>query len=87
MWGKVRRQIESNASAAQASEADLENVKLSAQALLATAYFNLRAADALRAILHRTVLADQKTLNIVRNQFNAGCPVTAGDVATAEATF
>jgi NodT family efflux transporter outer membrane factor (OMF) lipoprotein len=85
LWGKVRRQIESNASAAQASEADLENVKLSAQATLATAYFNLRAADALRALLHRTVEADQKTLDIVRNQFNAGYAVTAGDVATAEA--
>jgi len=42
VWGKVRRQIESNASAAQVSAADLANVTLSAQAQLATAYFNLR---------------------------------------------
>ena len=47
VWGKVRRQIESNASAAQVGAADLANVKLLAQAELATAYFNLRAADAL----------------------------------------
>src|SRR5262249_31339840 len=35
VWGKVRRQIESNVSVAQASAADLDNAKLSAQAALA----------------------------------------------------
>ena len=45
VWGKVRRQVESNAAAAQATAADLDNAKLSQQAMLATAYFNLRAAD------------------------------------------
>jgi NodT family efflux transporter outer membrane factor (OMF) lipoprotein len=91
VWGKVRRQIESNSSAAQASAADLANVKLSQQALLATAYFNLRAADSLYDLLIRTAQQYQKTLDIVRNQFNAGygptgstC-CTAADVATAEA--
>ena len=85
VWGKVRRQIESNTSAAQASSADLDNAKLSAQAALATAYFNLRAADSLRDLLDRTVVEYKKTLEIVRNQFNAGYSVTAADVATAEA--
>jgi NodT family efflux transporter outer membrane factor (OMF) lipoprotein len=85
VWGKVRRQIESNASAAQASKADLDNAKLSAQAQLATAYFNLRAADSLRDLLERTVVEYKKTLDIVQNQFKAGYSVTAGDVATAEA--
>ncbi len=85
VWGKVRRQIESNASAAQASAADLDNAKLSAQAALATAYFNLRAADSLRDLLDRTVQEYKKTLDIVENQFKAGYSVTAADVATAEA--
>jgi NodT family efflux transporter outer membrane factor (OMF) lipoprotein len=85
VWGKIRRQIESNTAAAQASEADLENAKLSAQAQLATAYFNLRTSDSLIDLLIRTVALDKKTLNIVQNQFNAGFSVTAGDVATAEA--
>ncbi len=91
VWGKVRRQIESNASAAQATKADLDNAKLSAQAMLATAYFNLRAADSLHDLLDRTVKEYKKTLDIVRNQFNAGygppgstC-CTSADVATAEA--
>jgi len=85
VWGKVRRQIESNASAAQVSAADLDNVKLSAQALLATAYFNLRTADALRDLLLRTVQEYKKTLDIVRNQFNAGYSVSMADVDVAEA--
>jgi NodT family efflux transporter outer membrane factor (OMF) lipoprotein len=87
VWGKIRRQIESNASAAQASKANLDYAKLSAQAMLATAYFNLRATDSLHDLLARTVREDQKTLNIVRNQYNAGYSVTAGDVATAEANL
>jgi len=85
IWGKVRRQIESNASAAQATAADLDYAKLSQQALLATAYYNLRAADALQDLLHRTVKEYQKTLEIVQNQYNSGYSVTLGDVATARA--
>jgi NodT family efflux transporter outer membrane factor (OMF) lipoprotein len=85
VWGKVRRQIESETSAAQATAADLANAKLSAQGSLATAYFNLRAADSLLDLLERTVVEYKKTLNIVQNQFNAGFSVTAGDVATARA--
>ena len=85
VWGQVRRQIESNTSAAQASAADLDNAKLSAQAALATAFFNLRAADALRDLLDRTVKEYKTTLEIVQNQFNSGYAVSKADVATAEA--
>ena len=85
VWGRLRRQVESNTAAAQASAADLDNAKLSAQATLATAYFNLRAADSLIDLLSRTVAEYKKTLDIVQNQFNAGYSVTAGDVATAKA--
>jgi len=85
VWGQIRRQIESNTAAAQASSADLDNAKLSAQAQLATAYFNLRAADSLADLLTRTVAQYKKTLGIVQNQFNAGFAVTSGDVATAKA--
>ena len=85
VWGKIRRQIESDTSAAQASAADLDNAKLSAQAQLATAYFDLLATDSLRDLFTRTIALDKKTLDIVQNQFNAGYSVTAGDVATAQA--
>src|SRR4029077_2833935 len=51
VWGRVRRQIESNTAGGQASAADLDNAKLAAQAQLAIAYFNLRASDSLIALL------------------------------------
>ncbi len=86
VWGKLRRQVESNTAAAQASAADLDNAKLSEQAILATAYFNLRAADSLIDLLQRTIVEYKKTYDIVNNQFKAGYSVTAGDVATADAS-
>jgi NodT family efflux transporter outer membrane factor (OMF) lipoprotein len=85
VWGRLRRQIESNTSGAQASAADLDNAKLAAQAQLAIAYFNLRASDSLIALLTRTIVEYKKTYEIVNNQFQAGYAVTAGDVATADA--
>jgi NodT family efflux transporter outer membrane factor (OMF) lipoprotein len=83
VWGKVRRQIESDTSATQASAADLANAKLSAQAQLATAYFNLRASDSLYDLLQRTIVEYKHTLAITQNQYNAGT-VSRADVITAE---
>jgi NodT family efflux transporter outer membrane factor (OMF) lipoprotein len=92
VWGKLRRQIESNTAAAQASAADLDNAKLSAQAQLATAYFNLRAADSLYDLLERTVVQDKETLRVTRDKVNAGCcsgpglaTVSPADLALASA--
>jgi NodT family efflux transporter outer membrane factor (OMF) lipoprotein len=91
VWGKVRRQIESNASAAQASAADLANVKLSQQALLASAYFNLRTEDELEDLLRRTLVQYRETLRVTQNKVNAGCcappltSVTPADLALARA--
>lgn len=87
VWGKLRRQVESDTAAAQASAADLDNAKLSQQAMLATAYFNLRASDSLIDLLERTIAEYKKTYDIVNNQFKAGYSVTAGDVATADANI
>jgi NodT family efflux transporter outer membrane factor (OMF) lipoprotein len=92
VWGRIRRLVESEAAAAQVSAADLQNAKLSEQAALATAYFNLRAEESLKILLDQTVAGYKKTLEITRNQFKAGYSgtasvggVTAGDVAAAEA--
>ncbi|HUZ91385.1 MAG TPA: efflux transporter outer membrane subunit [Methylocella sp.] len=84
LWGKIRRTIESDIAGAQASSADLANATLSTQSLLATAYYNLRAADALQVLLDQTVVAYKKTLTITQNQYNAGT-VSQADVATARA--
>jgi len=84
IWGKIRRQIESNAAAAQVSAADLANATLSAQATLAIAYVNLRYEDSLRKLLTDTVANYQRALDITRNQYRAGTTSSA-DVVTAQA--
>jgi len=45
LWGRIRRQIESDSAAAQASAADLANARLSAQANLAINYFSMRISE------------------------------------------
>ncbi len=83
VWGKIRRQVESNVAGAQADLGLLANAKLSAQAQLAVAYFNLRAQDSLKSLLHRTVAAYQETLKITQNQYNGGT-VSKADLITAQ---
>jgi NodT family efflux transporter outer membrane factor (OMF) lipoprotein len=72
VWGRIRRQVESNTAAAQVSAADLDNARLSAQATLATDYFDLRAEDALADLLTETVAAYRHALQITENQYRAG---------------
>jgi NodT family efflux transporter outer membrane factor (OMF) lipoprotein len=84
VWGRIRRTVESEASAAQASAADVALARLSAQAALATAYFNLRAADALERLLNRTVGEYRRSLDITRNKFAVGVAAQL-DVVTAQA--
>jgi NodT family efflux transporter outer membrane factor (OMF) lipoprotein len=84
VWGRVRRQIESNVAGAQVSAADLANVKLSAQATLATDYFDLRAEDSLVELLRETVDYYRRALQIIQNQYHAGTSSSA-DMVTAQA--
>lgn len=83
LWGKVRRSVESSVSNAQASAAELAAVRLSAQAQLATDYFELRYQDALQDLLTETVKAFQRSLEITQNQYAAGT-VARSDVITAQ---
>jgi len=83
IWGRIRRTIEQNEALAQASAADLASATLSAQALLATDYFDLRVQDETKALLDATVLADRKALEIIQNQFDQGI-VSKADVLQAE---
>ncbi|MGO9132425.1 MAG: efflux transporter outer membrane subunit [Methylovirgula sp.] len=82
VWGKVRRTVESNAASAQVSAADLDNARLSAQATLATDYFDLRYQDSLKALFDQTAVEYRKTLEITENQYKAGT-VSKADVVTA----
>ncbi|MGH7057085.1 MAG: efflux transporter outer membrane subunit [Acetobacteraceae bacterium] len=72
LWGKIRRQVQSSVAAAQASAADLAAATLSAQAALASDYFQMRAADALEKLLVDTVTAYRRSLQITENQAAVG---------------
>jgi NodT family efflux transporter outer membrane factor (OMF) lipoprotein len=84
VWGKIRRSVESSVANAQATAAQLAAARLSAQALLATDYFELRYADSLKNLLDDTVKDYQRSLEITKNQYAAGTAARS-DVINAEA--
>jgi NodT family efflux transporter outer membrane factor (OMF) lipoprotein len=83
LWGSVRRTVEGDVASAQASEATLENTRLSLQATLAQTYFQLRISDEQKRLLEDTVRAYQKSLQLTQNQYNVGVAARS-DVVTAE---
>ena len=83
LWGRIRRQIEGDVAASQASAADVANVRLLAQSQLAIDYFELRAADSLAALLEETARDYREALRITQNQYNVGV-AAQGDVITAQ---
>ncbi len=83
VWGRIRRQVESNVAVAQADAATLASARLSEQALLATNYLSIRVSDALERVLQDTVNGDMRSLQITQNQYNVGVAARS-DVLTAQ---
>lgn len=82
LWGNVRRLVEADEAAAQASEAQVFAVRLSIQATLAQTYFQLRAHDEAQVMLDESVTTYEKFLKITKNQYKAG---TASQLAMLQA--
>jgi len=82
VWGRVRRTVESNTAGAQASAADLESARLSAQAALAQNYFQLRILDQEKRLFDDTVATLEKSLELTKNRYVAG---VAGKVDVVQA--
>jgi NodT family efflux transporter outer membrane factor (OMF) lipoprotein len=82
VWGRIRRQVQSDVAAAQVSAADLKNATLSAQGSLATDYVELEYQDSLQDLLNATVAAYKEALRITHNQVQAG---TTSPIDEAEA--
>jgi NodT family efflux transporter outer membrane factor (OMF) lipoprotein len=72
LWGRIRRGVTSAREQAQASDADLESVRLSLHAELALDYFGLRAADAQEKLLDDTVKAYQSAVQLTQDRFEGG---------------
>jgi len=82
LWGRVRLMVENATANAQASAADLENIRLSMQSQLAVDYFNMVGLDMETKLLTDTMDAYDKALQLTINRFNGGVASKA-DVAQA----
>ena len=82
LWGRVRNTVRANVANAQASAADLENTRLTAQAELAVDYFQLRGQDDLKQLLDSTVVAYEKSLELTKALYETGID---SDEAVAQA--
>jgi NodT family efflux transporter outer membrane factor (OMF) lipoprotein len=83
VWGKLRRAAENAAQNMQASAADLDAARLSAQAELALDYFQLRITDEEIRLYGANVAALDKSLKITQNQYKVGVAAQS-DVAQAQ---
>ncbi len=72
LWGRIRRAITSAREQAQASDADLENARLSLHAELAMDYFDARATDAQLKLVMDTIGAYQKAFDLTQDRFQGG---------------
>jgi NodT family efflux transporter outer membrane factor (OMF) lipoprotein len=81
IWGRIRRQVQSDVAAAQVSAAHLNNATLSAQGSLATDYVELEYEDSLQDLLQATVKAYQEALRITHDQVQAGTASPSDEAA------
>jgi NodT family efflux transporter outer membrane factor (OMF) lipoprotein len=72
LWGRVRNTVKGDVAAAQASAADLQNTRLTAQAELAVDYYELRSQDALVQLLDASVAAYQQSLKLTQALYETG---------------
>ncbi len=83
LWGRVRLSVENAVANAQVSAADLENLRLSQQALLATDYFLLAAQDMQMEVLRTTIESYDKNLQLTINR-HAGGVASRSDITLAQ---
>jgi NodT family efflux transporter outer membrane factor (OMF) lipoprotein len=72
LFGRVHNLVRADVANAQATAADLENTRLTAQAEVAVDYFQLRGQDALKHLLDETVTAYEESLKLTRARYETG---------------
>ena len=83
LWGSLHRGVQAAVDTAQASAAQLENIRLLYQSDLAVDYFLLHGVDGDMDLLERNVASYGQYLTLTKNRFTGGV-ATGGDVAQAE---
>ncbi|MEI7909233.1 MAG: efflux transporter outer membrane subunit [Verrucomicrobiota bacterium] len=83
VWGKVSRQVESARASESAAGEGLNALRLSVAGEVAQTYWTLRAVDANRAVLTRTVEIRRKALELLTKRRDVG-NISGLDLARAE---
>jgi NodT family efflux transporter outer membrane factor (OMF) lipoprotein len=83
LWGSIRRNVRASAETAQATEAQLENAKLTYQSDLAQDYFQMHGIDGDIALLQSTVDSYAEYLKLTQARHTSGV-ASGADVAQAE---
>ncbi len=83
LWGRIRRGVTYAREQAQASAADMENVRLSLHAELAMDYFGLRSVDGQEKLLDDTIKAYEDALQLTKDRFDGGLALSS-DVTQAQ---
>ena len=82
-WGRIRNTVKANSLEAQATLADLENVRLTVQSEVAVDYFELRVLDEQEQLLEASVAAYEESLKLVKIQLTTGL-ASGQDIEQAE---
>jgi NodT family efflux transporter outer membrane factor (OMF) lipoprotein len=83
IWGSIRRSVRSSGDTAQATAAQLENVRLTNQAELAQFYFEWQGIYSQTDLLQRTVSIYEQYLKLTQDRFEMGV-ASGADVALAQ---
>ena len=83
LWDRVHNLITAGTAAAQATAADLESIRLSLHADLASDYLELRGLDAETELVNETVSSYARQLTLVQNRYEGGV-ASAQEVARAK---
>jgi NodT family efflux transporter outer membrane factor (OMF) lipoprotein len=86
LWGQVTNSVNAATASAQASDADLANATLSAQATFVIDYLSVREADAEIVTLRTTIEGYQRALQITQNRYAAAI-AQKSDVLQAQTTL
>lgn len=83
LWGKIRNQVKEGRGDAQASSADMANIRLSLQSQLANYYMQLRGFDIQQQILTDSLNVYERGLQLTE-ALHAGGAVSGLDVSRAQ---